>query len=118
MALNSSGYLNSRGSSSIAFAAASRGEVVRGGLDGEALRDILVQDASRRSSAPEVKYRAIRQLKLLAYDDAKVLMSRKSLRSAGIDADAPHSGRGSPKEVPSPWTPLPGQNLQRWKNVS
>ena len=78
----------------------------------------VLSEASAADSEPEVKYRAIRHLKLVVYDDAKVLMSRKSLKSAG-ENDSEDGDRGvwSPKEAPPSWTPLPGQRLNRWKNT-
>jgi hypothetical protein len=61
------------------------------------------------------KYRSIRSLQYAAYDDAKIAMSRISLKK-NIDVDHPEKNLNSDLNIP--WTPLPGQPLQRWVKPS
>ena len=98
----------------------SGGDVCELGLLRDGSMQSVFSEASAPDSEPEVKYRAIRHLKLVVYDDAKVIMSRKSLKSGGSDADSPRDGERSvwsPKETSATWTPLPGQRLNRWKGT-
>ena len=79
----------------------------------------IMTDASDHDSNPEIKYRTIRHLKLVAYDDANVLMGRNSLQNRANDADfSPlDTDEWSQKDTKSSWTPLPGQNLNRWSRT-
>ena len=79
----------------------------------------IMTDISDHDSNPEVKYRAIRNLKLVAYDDANVLMGRHSLQNTVNDIDYKlDPDPWSQKETKSSWIPIPGQNLNRWNGTT
>lgn len=117
---NSVAYTGVKGNMEERSLLRSGGNVCELGLLRDGSMQAVYTEASAQDSEPEVKYRAIRHLKLVVYDDAKVIMSRKSLKSGGSDLDSPRDGDRSiwsPKETPISWTPLPGQKLNRWNTT-
>lgn len=91
---------------------------MRDGTVRDGSMQLILSELSAIDSDPELKYRAIRQSKLVAYDDAKVFIGRNPLRDGANDGNLSlDRDRWSQKEVQPSWTLLPGQKLNRWNKT-
>ena len=77
---------------------------MRDGTVRDGSMQLILSELSAIDSDPELKYRAIRQSKLVAYDDAKVFIGRNPLRDGANDGNLSlDRDRWSQKEVQPSW---------------